>query len=155
MLRKTKKAFTKRTHNKKKEFEKMKKAVKNHIINVCEAKNLSAYWVDLVLEIYNAQINAAKKHTHPCIVATIASVSASGMSRRVKFGFVRKNGEFVDITYLFAELYGAKVRSSYSSFLVKGCGMDMIFAVLHNIFYTLTPRSEWSKHDDFCRYERF
>ncbi len=133
----------------------MKKAIKNHIINACEAKNLPAYWVELVLEIYDAQMNAAKKHTHPCVVATIASVSASGMSRKIKFGFVRKTGEFVDITRIFAELYGAKVRSSYSGFTVHGCGMDMIFHVMDNVYYTITPKSEWSKYSDFCRYERF
>ena len=133
----------------------MKKAIKNHIIEACEAKNLPAYWVELVLEIYDAQMNAAKKHTHPCVVATIASVSASGMSRKVKFGFVRKTGEFVDITRIFAELYGAKVRSSYSGFKVNGCGMDMIFHVMDNIYYTITPKSEWCNYNQFCRYERF
>lgn len=133
----------------------MKKAIKNHIIEACEAKNLPAYWVDLVLEIYDAQMNAAKKHTHPCVVAAIASVAASGMSRKIKFGFVRKNGEFVDITRVFAELYGAKVSSSYSGFKVNGCGMDMIFHVMDSIFYTITPKSEWSKYNHFCRYERF
>jgi hypothetical protein len=133
----------------------MKKAIKNHIIEACEAKNLPAYWVDLVLEIYDAQMNAAKKLACPCVVATIASVAASGMSRKIKFGFVRKTGEFVDVTRLFAELYGAKVRSSYSGFQVNGCGMDMIFHVMDSIFYTITPQSEWSKYNQFCRYERF
>lgn len=133
----------------------MKKAIKNHIIASCEAKNLPAYWVDLVLEIYDAQMNAAKKHTAPRIVASIASVSASGMSRKIKFGFVRKSGEFVDVTRVFADLYGSKVRSSYSGFQVNGCGMDMIFHVLDSIFYTITPKSEWNKYNHFCRYERF
>ena len=136
-------------HNKRK-VEKMKKAIKNHIINVCEAKNFPAYWVELVLEIYDAQMRAAKKCKPAKIVATIASVSASGMSRKVKFGFVRKTGEFVDVTRLFAELYGRKVRSSYSGFQVNGCGMDMIFAVLNDVFYTLTPQSEWSKYNGFA-----
>jgi hypothetical protein len=133
----------------------MKKAIKNHIIEACEAKKLPAYWVELVLEIYDAQMTAAKNLTPAKIVATIASVSASGMSRKIKFGFVRKTGEFVDITRLFAELYGAKVKSSYSGFQVTGCGMDMIFHVLDSIFYTITPKSEWSKYNFFCRYERF
>jgi hypothetical protein len=141
-------------HNKK-GVEKMKKAIKNHIIAACEAKNLPAYWVELVLEIYDAQMTAAKKHSSAKIIATIASVSASGMSRKIKFGFVRKTGEFVDITRIFAELYGAKVRSSYSGFQVNGCGMDMIFHVLDSIFYTITPKSERSKYNFFCRYEQF
>ena len=133
----------------------MKKAIKNHIINACEAKKLPAYWVELVLEIYDAQMTAAKYLAPAKIVASVASVSASGMSRKIKFGFVRKTGEFVDITRIFAELYGAKVRSSYSGFQVNGCGMDMIFHVLSSIFYTITPKSEWSKYNFFCRYERF
>ena len=133
----------------------MRKAIKNHIINACEAKKLPAYWVELVLEIYDAQMTAAKNHTAPRIIAAIASVSASGMSRKIKFGFVRKCGEFVDVTRLFAELYGSKVRSSYSGFQVNGCGMDMIFHVLDSIYYTITPKSEWAKYSDFCRYERF
>lgn len=133
----------------------MKKAIKNHIINTCEAKNFPAYWVELVMEIYDAQMAAAKQRKPAKIVATIASVSASGMSRKVKFGFVRKTGEFVDITRIFADLYGRKVRSSYSGFQVNGCGMDMIFAVLCDIFYTITHKSEWSKYNEFCRYERF
>lgn len=101
---------------KQKGVEKMKKATKNYIIEACEAKNLPAYWVDLVLEIYDAQMSAANKLKPAKIVASIASVSATGMSRKIKFGFVRKSGEFVDVTRLFAELYGAKVRSSYSGF---------------------------------------
>lgn len=133
----------------------MKKATKNYIIKACEAKNLPAYWVDLVLEIYDTQMSAANKLKPAKIVASIASVSASGMSRRIKFGFVRKTGEFVDVTRLFAELYGSKVRSSYSGFQVNGCGMDMIFHTLDSIFYTITPKSEWSKYNLFCRYERF
>jgi hypothetical protein len=133
----------------------MKKAIKNHIIAACEVKNLPAYWVELVIEIYDAQMSAAKQHKPAKIIAAIASVSASGMSRKIKFGFVRKNGEFVDVTRVFAELYGSKVRSSYSGFQVNGCGMDMIFHVLDSIFYTITPKSEWSKYNQFCRYERF
>ena len=133
----------------------MKKAIKNHIIEACEAKKLPAYWVDLVLEIYDAQMNAAKQHKQARIIASVASVSASGMSRKVKYGFIRKTGEIVDITRLFAKLYGAKVRSSYSGFKVNGCGMDMIFHVMYCIFYTLTPKPEWNKYNDFCRYERF
>jgi hypothetical protein len=133
----------------------MRKAIKNHIIETCKAKNLPSYWEELVLEIYDAQMNAAKNYTAPRIIATIASVSASGMSRKIKFGFVRKTGEFVDVTRLFAELYGSKVRSSYSGFQVNGCGMDMLYHALTNIYYTITPESEWGKYSAFCRYERF
>jgi hypothetical protein len=122
---------------------------------LAKQKNFLLFWVDLVLEIYDAQMSAANKRKPTRIVASIASVSASGMSRKIKFGFVRKSGEFVDVTRLFAELYGAKVRSSYSGFQVNGCGMDMIFHVLDTIYYTITPKSEWSKYNDFFRYERF
>jgi hypothetical protein len=133
----------------------MKKAIKTNITEACAAKGLTEYQAALMCEIYDTQMKAAAQRKPARIVATVASVSASGMSRRVKFGYINKLGEFIDVTRLFADLYGSKMRSSYSGFTVRGCGMDMLFAVLDNIFYTITPHSEWSKYSDFCQYKRF
>ena len=133
----------------------MKKAIKNHIINACEKHNLSEAWTDLMLEIFDSQMKGAAQHKRPRIIASVVSVSTSGMSRKIKFGYFDKSGIFCDITPLFAKLYGAKISSCGQGFTVHGCGMDMIFHVMDNVYYTITPKSEWSKYSDFCRYERF
>lgn len=133
----------------------MKKAIKQHIIMACEKRDLSKGWTDLMLEIFDSQMKGDKQNKRPRLIASVVSVSRSGISRKIKFGFFDKDGIFCDITPLFAKLYGAKIRGCGQGFPVYDCGMDMIYHVLNNVYYTITPKSEWPKYSDFCRYERF
>lgn len=67
------------------------------------------------------------------------SVSSSGMLRRFKVLAV-KNGEILDITYKIAEITGKKVNEKNGTISIKGCGMDMAFALTEQIKHALyTP----------------
>lgn len=132
----------------------MKKSVKTQILAACEKVNLSDFWASCVVELYELQEKSYKKKTRSKVLANVVSVSRSGMSRRVEFGMIRKNGEYQNITPALAALYGAKLKDDYT-FQVNGCGMDMLFSVLNTVFYRITPAAEHGKYNFFCRYERF
>ena len=127
----------------------MKKAQKEKIISVCEKLELSAFWPDLLQEIYDRQMSGKK-----CIIASVKSVSSSGMSRKLKFAVIRKDGSFQNVTALFCKIYGVKMTKDFC-LMVNGCGMDMIFEVLNVVFYKITLREDFANYDKFCRYELF
>lgn len=132
----------------------MKKSVKAQILAACEKVNLSDFWAACIVELYELQEKSYKKKTRSKLLANVVSVSKSGMSRRVEFGMIRKNGEYQNITPALAALYGAKLKEDYT-FVVGGCGMDMIFHVLNTVYYRIAPAAEHGKYSFFCRYERF
>lgn len=75
-----------------------------------------------------------------CRVYTmLKSVSKSGMSRRIRcaVAIVDLDGkpEILDITYYVAQVCGYSMNDS--GLLVKGCGMDMGFAVVISLSYRL------------------
>lgn len=72
------------------------------------------------------------------IIATIKSVSRSGMSRTISFYFIDDNTLY-NCTYIIAEVVGYK-QDKYGHLKVNGCGMDMIFSVLSNFNYAMAKR---------------
>lgn len=67
------------------------------------------------------------------------SVSASGMSRKFRILAV-KEGEILDITYKIAEILNKNVSKKTETITIKGCGMDMAFALAQQIKHALyTP----------------
>lgn len=127
----------------------MKKAQKEKITALCEKLDLSNYWTNTIIEMYNSQMSGRR-----CIVASVKSVSSSGMSRKLKFGMVRRSGEFEDITHLICKIYGCKMTKDYC-LSVQGCGMDMIFSVLNTVYYRIALKEDFSNYDNFCRYTMF
>lgn len=71
------------------------------------------------------------------IYADVTSVSRSGMSRHIKYACII-DGELMNITYLIARLTGCRYdRRKNEGLFVRGCGMDMIFAVLSDFNYVM------------------
>lgn len=133
----------------------MKKAIKDNIIKVCTECGLSEFWTACMIELYDLQKKSYKQYKQPAIIADIVSVSRSGMSRKVKFSMIRKNGMFQDITPAFAALYGAKLQDDYT-FRVNGCGMDMIFHTVYIVFSKMVKHGgAGDDYNFFCRYTRF
>lgn len=72
-------------------------------------------------------------------IASVASVSSNGMNRKIKLGMVY-NGSFVDVTRLVAEVTENKFDRKHYAVSVSGCGMDMIFSLLENLFSRLSAK---------------
>lgn len=86
------------------------------------------------------QINAAKARLiemlgdSPVIYGDVKSVAKSGMSRKIAFYCV-VNGEIQRITYEIALVLGLKHEDG--ALTKKGCGMDMVFAVIYDLSVSL------------------
>lgn len=65
------------------------------------------------------------------IIATVKSVSRSGMSRVISFNYYSKNHYLYNINYKISKLLNYRLTDHGVS--VGGCGMDMIFHVLYSI----------------------
>ena len=103
-------------------------------------------------EYYNEEqfINDAKKWVEAIkqgrVICTVASVSKSGMSRKLKFlscepsKYNNENGEEIRYNYrqynVMLECLGFKFSRDSWAITVNGCGMDMIFhtnyTIMHN-----------------------
>lgn len=74
------------------------------------------------------------------MINTIKSVSASGMSRTIKFTSMEKSkhGFYVsNYNMLFTVLGFSKSRNDDFCFTIGGCGMDMIFHTNYTIIHKL------------------
>ena len=77
------------------------------------------------------------------IIVNVASVSSSGMSRRLKFLACERARRIKEVKYnycnynCFFNSLGYKTRNTDFSFNVSGCGMDMIFATNYDIIHSL------------------
>lgn len=69
-----------------------------------------------------------------CVIATIPHVSRSGMSRVVKFAFINKKSELLQINYLVSKINNLNFEKKYNGLKINGCGMDMIFHTLSNFY---------------------
>lgn len=78
------------------------------------------------------------------LYAVIKSVSRSGMTRRMEFYYIRKNKPRL-ITPWIARACGYS-DDCYKGMLVKGCGMDMIFAVVYDVSAVLYGDGNKLKH---------
>ena len=86
------------------------------------------------------QIAAAKARliemlgASPVIYGDVKSVAKSGMSRKLSFYCV-VDGEIQRVTYEIALILGLKHEDG--ALTKKGCGMDMVFAVIYDLSVTL------------------
>ena len=85
------------------------------------------------------------------IIATVKSVSRSGMSRIITFNYYNKKHYLYNIDYKISKLLNYRLTDHGVS--VGGCGMDMIFHVLYSInslainYGVIKKSAKKSKHD--------
>lgn len=75
---------------------------------------------------------------------TLKSVSSTGMSRKFKCLAV-VNGDIVDIGYDVAHALGYRYDDDHNV-IIKGCNMDMAFALTYNLSMTLYGNGYKLKH---------
>jgi hypothetical protein len=87
---------------------------------------------------YNAIIKGA-------IIADVVSVSKSGISRRIKFYYIKDN-KIVRATNAINFLLNKGYKYIHNEGLrVSGCGMDMIFHTLYNCI-EYKKRDKWGQN---------
>ena len=92
------------------------------------------YSEEAFLNDANAYINSIKNGSMLCI---IHSVAKSGMSRTLSFKSCKSNGErfnYRNYNNLFFAL-GYKDGKNNEGFIIRGCGMDMVFNTNYNIIH--------------------
>lgn len=71
------------------------------------------------------------------IVATVHSVSRSGMSRTATFGLMNTNGtEVMTLNYIIHEVTGTTLRHD-QKLRLKGCGLDVLFDTLYRFYQAI------------------
>ncbi len=70
------------------------------------------------------------------IYTTVTHVSRSGMSRSIRC-FTIENDEPFDISYRIARALGDRLDPKNGGIKIGGCGMDMGFAIVHNLSYAI------------------
>ena len=86
-----------------------------------------------------------KKEEVFCI---IRHVSQSGMTRHISF-FIIKNQQPLFLDNLISDYLDYKPNASYTGLVVRGCGMDMAFSVVHH----LQEQMKHSKNTNFLNYD--
>ncbi len=80
------------------------------------------------------------------IYTVLRSASKSGLSRSISF-FIIKNGDIHYINHDIAKLLGYRFNKFFDGLIVKGCGMDVGFHVVHTLLRELgaglTIRHRW------------
>lgn len=89
------------------------------------------------------------------VYADVTHVSASGMSRDIKFAAITKSGDYIPLTWYIAKALGYSLQKD-GTIKVYGCGMDMIFNTLYNLnseaIYNGVVRISKNKDDHELRY---
>jgi hypothetical protein len=79
------------------------------------------------------------------IYTVLRHVSASGMQREVSVKMIDA-GRIIHLDYLVSTALGMK-QGKHNGIVVRGCGMDMGFHIVHNILRAVNPskqyRHEW------------
>lgn len=70
------------------------------------------------------------------IYTVLRSVSKSGLSRSISF-YIIDNKEIININYYIKTLLDYKFNKTRDGLIVKGCGMDMGFHVVHTLLREL------------------
>ncbi len=79
------------------------------------------------------------------VFTTTLHVSKSGMTRHIKFFVIRDNLPLY-LTNTIIEKLGYKPNKHWDSIVVRGCGMDMGYHVVHNLSYALFGEGYNLKH---------
>jgi len=86
---------------------------------------LTKWNVETLTKIKNALLNGR-------FYASVQSVSRSGMSRKIKLGYIYKNRMHIIRDKQILSLAGCNAKGS-----ISGCGMDMLFQAQYNLFINL------------------
>lgn len=114
--------------------------IENNIIKQLKLSNVENYGSSEVKDFIRNAKRYIKAIKQGRVICNIDSVSASGMSRTLKFlecsGSIKNGFSYLNFYTLFDNLGFTKVKNS-SYFRVNGCGMDMVFhtnyAIIHNL----------------------
>ncbi len=71
------------------------------------------------------------------IYTILRSVSKSGLTRSIGFYIVDNNKNILNINYYISVIVGYKFNKAHDGLVVKGCGMDMGFHVVHTLLREL------------------
>ena len=115
------------------------------------AKKLNHYTVEQFVSDAQRYIKAIREGR---MINSIGSVSASGMSRTIKFMSCEQykdgtNHNFRQYWAFFTALGYSEARSKDGYFSISGCGMDMVFHTNYSIIHKL--KSLGFITDDECR----
>ena len=115
------------------------------------AKKLKHYTVEQFVSDAQRYIKAIREGR---MINSIGSVSASGMSRTIKFMSCERYKDETNHSYcqywaFFTALGHSEARSKNGYFSISGCGMDMIFHTNYSIIHKLKSLGFIS--DDDCR----
>jgi hypothetical protein len=100
--------------------------------------NLSEWEKQHIINTYKAIIKGA-------IIADVVNVSKSGLSRRIKFYYI-KNNKIVRATNAISFLLNKGYKYIHNQGLkVSGAGMDMIFHTLYNCI-EYKKRDKWGQN---------
>lgn len=92
----------------------------------------------MTIELKNAKDQLISLLSETDIIYTVLrSVSKSGLSRSISFYVVDNNKEIVNINYYIKTLLGYKFNKTRDGLIVKGCGMDMGYHVVHTLKHEL------------------
>jgi hypothetical protein len=79
------------------------------------------------------------------IYTVIRHVSSSGMQREISIKMIDA-GRIIHLDWLVGKALGLK-QGKHNGLVVRGCGMDMGFHIVHNILRAVNPnkqfRHEW------------
>jgi hypothetical protein len=87
--------------------------------------NLTKWNAETLTKIKNALLNGR-------FYASVQSVSRSGMSRKIKLGYIYKNRMHIIRDKQILSMAGCKANGS-----ISGCGMDMLFQAQYILFQNL------------------
>ena len=89
------------------------------------------------------QINALKeikrivgKCANKRVYADVVHVSATGMSRNIKFAAITKKGDYRPLNWYIAKALGYNLQQD-GTIKVYGCGMDMLFETCYQLNYAV------------------
>lgn len=92
-----------------------------------------------------ANLRALRIRPGETVYTIVRHVAPSGMSRVIDCYIMRKNKPLW-IGYNVARLLGYPYHRQYQGMTVKGCGMDMCYAIVSDLGATLWPKGTKSPH---------
>jgi len=115
------------------------------------AKKLNHYTVEQFVSDAQSYIKAIREGR---MINSIGSVSASGMSRTIKFLSCERYKDEANYNYrqywaFFTALGHSEARNKNGYFSISGCGMDMVFHTNYSIIHKLKSLSFIT--EDECR----
>jgi hypothetical protein len=114
--------------------------IENNIAKTLKLSNVEKYGSSEVQQFTQSAKRYIKAIKQGRVICNIESVSASGMSRVLKFnecsGTIKKGFHFLNFWKLFKDL-GFSENKNSQGFRISGCGMDMVFHTNYTIMHQL------------------